>query len=108
MQAITKHNCGFSLVELLISMAVTIVAVLAAVGLITKFAHATASFSEVSIMEESRGSAQTLLRADLDNAGHNLTRPSPALAGTIFATPTLPDQYTWSNGTITKTASTGW
>src|SRR5689334_1440637 len=108
MRAKTKHNFGFSLVELLISMAVTIVGVLAAVGLITKFARATASFTEVSIMEESRGSAQTLLRADLDSAGHNLTRPSPALAGTIFATPTSADQYTWSSGTITKTASTGW
>lgn len=108
MRAKTRHNFGFSLVELLISMAVTIVGVLAAVGLITKFARATASFTEVSIMEESRGSAQTLLRADLDNAGHNLTRPSPALAGTIFATPISADQYTWSNGTITKTASTGW
>ena len=59
-------------------------------------------------MEESRSAAQTLLRADLDNAGHNLTRPSPPLAGTIFATPTSSEDYTWSNGTITKTASTGW
>lgn len=89
-------------------MAVTVVAVLAAVGLITKFARSAASFTEVSIMEESRGVAQALLRIDLDNAGHNLSRPSPALAGTIFATPSSGEDYTWSNGTITKKASTGW
>jgi len=108
MRATDKHIWGFSLLELLISMAVTVVAVLAAVGLITKFARSAASFTEVSIMEESRGAAQSLLRTDLDNAGHNLTRPSPALAGTIFATPSSGEDYTWSNGTITKKASTGW
>ena len=108
MRGIYKHNCGFSLLELLLSMAVTIVGVLAAVGLITKFARAAASFTEVSVMEESRGAAQSLLRADLDNAGHNLTRPSPALAGSIFATPSSSEHYRWSNGTITKTTTTGW
>ena len=108
MRATDKHIRGFSLLELLISMAVTVVAVLAAVGLITKFARSAASFTEVSIMEESRGAAQSLLRTDLDNAGHNLTRPSPALAGTIFATPNSGEDYTWSNGTITKKASSGW
>jgi len=104
----TKHNAGFSLLELLISMAVTVVAVLAALGLITKFARSAAAFTEVSAMEESCGTAQALMRADLNNAGHNLTRPSPPLAGTIFAIPTSSDHYTWSNGTITKTAPTGW
>ena len=104
----TNHNAGFSLLELLISMAVTVIAVLAALGLITKFARSAAAFTEVSAMEESRSAAQTLIRADLDNAGHNLTRPSPPLAGSIFAIPTSSDNYTWSNGTITKTASTGW
>ena len=89
-------------------MAVTVVAVLAAVGLITKFARASASFTEVSVMEESRSVAQSLLRTDLDNAGHNLTRPSPPLAGTIFAAPSSGEDYTWSNGTITKKAFTGW
>jgi type II secretory pathway pseudopilin PulG len=108
MRTTDKHIWGFSLLELLISMAVTVVAVLAAVGLITKFARSAASFTEVSIMEESRGAAQSLLRTDLDNAGYNLTRPSPALAGTIFATPSSGEDYTWSNGTITKKASTGW
>ncbi len=103
-----KHQAGFSLVELLISMAVTVVAVLAAVGLITKFSRSVAAFTEVSSMEEARGSAETLLRADLDGAGRNLTRPTPPLAGTIFATPTSLGHYTWSNGTITKTAATGW
>ena len=108
MKKITKHHSGFSLLELLISMAVTVVAVLAALGLITKFARSAAAFTEVSSMEESRGTAQILIRADLDNAGHNLTRPSPPLAGSIFAIPTSPENYTWSNGSITKTASTGW
>ena len=63
MRQITKHNRGFSLLELLISMAVTVVAVLAAVALITKFARSTAAFTELSTMEESRSTAQTLLRA---------------------------------------------
>ena len=89
-------------------MALTVVAVLAAVALITKFARSAAAFTELSAMEESRSAAQTLLRADLDNAGHNLTRPLPPLAGSIFAIPTSSGDYTWSKGTITKTASTGW
>jgi type II secretory pathway pseudopilin PulG len=104
----TKHQTGFSLVELLISMALTVIAVLAAIGLMTKFSRSVAAFTEVSTMEESRGSAETILRADLDGAGRNLTRPTPPLAGTIFATPTTFDHYTWSNGTITKTEATGW
>ncbi|HEX7294705.1 MAG TPA: prepilin-type N-terminal cleavage/methylation domain-containing protein, partial [Pyrinomonadaceae bacterium] len=108
MRQTTRLNSGFSLLELLISMALTVVAVLAAVGLITKFARSAAAFTELSTMEESRGAAQTLLRADLENAGHNLTRPSPPLAGSIFAIPTSSQDYTWANGTITKTSSTGW
>lgn len=108
MKQTTRLNSGFSLLELLISMAITVVAVLAAVGLITKFARSAAAFTELSTMEESRGAAQTLLRADLENAGHNLTRPSPPLAGSIFAIPTSSQDYTWANGTLTKTASTGW
>lgn len=108
MQDTTKHNSGFSLLELLISMAVTVVAVLAALGLISKLARTTAAFTEVNTMEESRSAVETLLRADLDRAGHNLTRPSPPLAGTIFAIPNSIDYYTWSNGAITKTGSTGW
>ena len=103
-----KHQRGFSLVELLISMALTVIAVLAAVGLITKFSRSVAAFTEVSGMEEARGAAETLLRADLDGAGRNLTRPTPPLAGTIFATLTSLDHYVWSNGTITKTTGTGW
>jgi prepilin-type N-terminal cleavage/methylation domain-containing protein len=108
MKQTPRVNSGFSLLELLISMAVTVVAVLAAVGLITKFARSAAAFAELSTMEESRGAAQSLLRADLENAGHNLTRPSPPLAGSILAIPTSSQDYTWANGTITKTASTGW
>ena len=103
-----KHHAGFSLVELLISMALTVIAVLAAVGLLTKFSRSVAAVTEVSSMEETRGSAETLLRADLDGAGRNLTRPTPPLAGTIFATPNSIEHYAWSNGTITKTTATGW
>lgn len=103
-----KHHAGFSLVELLISMALTVIAVLAAVGLLTKFSRSVAAFTEVSSMEEARGSTETLLRADLDGAGRNLTRPTPPLAGTIFATPNSIEHYAWSNGTITKTTATGW
>lgn len=103
-----KHQRGFSLVELLISMALTVIAVLAAVSLITKFSRSVAAFTEVSGMEEARGAAETLLRADLDGAGRNLTRPTPPLAGTIFGTLTSLEHYAWSNGTITKTAATGW
>lgn len=89
-------------------MAITVIAVVAAVGLMTKFARAAAALTEVSTMEEARGTAETLLRADLDGAGRNLTRPTQPIAGTIFGTPTSFDAYTWSNGTITKTAATGW
>ena len=107
-RSISRTQTGFSLLELLISMAITVIAVVAAVGLMTKFARAVGAFTEVSTMEEARGTSETLLRADLDGAGHNLTRPSPPLAGTIFATPNSFDFYTWSNGTITKTGATGW
>src|SRR6185369_2225475 len=103
-----KHQRGFSLVELLISMALTVIAVLAAVGLITKFSRSVAAFTEVSGMQAARGTAETLLRADLDGAGRNLTRPTPPLAGTIFATLTSLEHIAWSNGTITKTTATGW
>lgn len=103
-----KHQRGFSLVELLISMTLTVIAVLAAVGLITKFSRSVAAFTEISGMEEARGAAETLLRADLDGAGRNLTRPTPPLAGTIFASLTSLEHYAWSNGTITKTTGTGW
>ena len=72
-----KQHAGFSLLELLISMAITAIAVLAAVGLMSKFARTVGAFTEVSTMEEARGSAETLLRADLDGAGRNLTRPTP-------------------------------
>src|SRR6185295_7309010 len=106
MKQTTRLNSGFSLLELLISMAITVVAVLAAVGLITKFARSAAAFTELSTMEESRSAAQTILRADIDNAGHNLTRPSPPLAGSIFAIPTSSEHYTWANGTVTKITST--
>lgn len=110
--ALGRNQTGFSLLELLISMAITVIAVIAAVGLMTKFASTVGALTEVSTMEEARGTSETLLRADLDGAGHNLTRPSPALEGTIFATPTSLDFYSWShegsNGTITKTGATGW
>ena len=106
--SLSRTQTGFSLLELLISMAITVIAVIAAVGLMTKFARTVGAFTEVSTMEEARGTSETLLRADLDGAGHNLTRPSPPLAGTIFATLTSFDFYTWSNGTITKTGATGW
>src|SRR6266705_135804 len=105
---LSRTQTGFSLLELLISMAITVIAVIAAVGLMTKFARTVGAFTEVSTMEEARGTSETLLRADFDGAGHNLTRPSPPLAGTIFATLTSFDFYTWSNGTITKTGATGW
>src|SRR6266508_1502300 len=107
-RSLSRTQTGFSLLELLISMAITVIAVIAAVGLMTKFARTVGAFTEVSTMEEARGTSETLLRADLDGAGHNLTRPSPPLAGTIFATLTSFDFYTWSTGTITKTGATGW
>jgi prepilin-type N-terminal cleavage/methylation domain-containing protein len=108
MELSDRHHAGFSLLELLITMAITAIAVLAAVGLMTKFARTAGAFTEVSTMEEARGSAETALRADLDGAGRNLTRPTPPLAGTIFATPNSFDNYNWSNGTITKITGTGW
>jgi len=103
-----RQQEGFSLLELLIAMAIAIIAVVAAVGMMTKFARSAAAFAEVSTLEESKGISETILRADLDGAGHDLTRPSPSLAGTIFATPADFLNYTWSNGTITKTGSSGW
>lgn len=105
---LSKTQNGFSLLELLISMAITVIAIVAAVGLMTKFARSAGAFTEVSTLEEIKGTSETILRADLDGAGHNLTRPSPSLAGTIFASPTAFENYTWSNGTITKTGPTGW
>lgn len=89
-------------------MAITVVVVVAAVGMMSKFARSAGAFIEVSTLEEIKGTSETILRADLDGAGHNLTRPSPSHAGTIFAIPTDYLNYTWSNGTITKTGATGW
>ena len=76
-----RTQSGFSLVELLVAMALTLLATLAAVLLMTKFAKTVGAYTEVSTMEEARGSGETLLRADFDGAGLNLTRPSASGAG---------------------------
>src|SRR5437764_1239079 len=72
---------GYSLLELLIAMAVSVVAIAATVLLITKFARTAGAYAEVSTLEEVRASAELLLRSDFDGAGFNLTRPSAAGAG---------------------------
>src|SRR5713226_7502603 len=72
---------GFTLLELLISMAISVIALTAALLLMTKFARNVGAYSEVAIMEEARGSSETLLRTDFDTAGFNLTRPSAPGAG---------------------------
>ena len=94
---------GFSLIELLVAMAITIVAVAAAVLLITKFARTAGAYGEVSTLEEQRGSADTLLRADFDGAGFNLTRPSMPSAGKELIQ-FLPDPNfnTGTPGSLTK------
>jgi prepilin-type N-terminal cleavage/methylation domain-containing protein len=72
---------GYSLLELLIGMTVSVVATTAAVLLITKFARTAGAYAEVSTLEEMRGSAEAVMRADFDGAGFNLTRPSAPGAG---------------------------
>lgn len=94
---------GFSLIELLVAMAITIVAIAAAVLLITKFARTAGAYGEVSTLEEQRGSADTLLRSDFDGAGYNLTRPSAPDAGNqaVQFLP-APDFNTSTPGALTK------
>ncbi|MGH9932002.1 MAG: prepilin-type N-terminal cleavage/methylation domain-containing protein, partial [Pyrinomonadaceae bacterium] len=47
-RSLSRTQTGFSLLELLISMAITVIAVIAAVGLMTKFARTVGAFTEVS------------------------------------------------------------
>src|SRR5437762_11709053 len=49
-RSLSRTQTGFSLLELLISMAITVIAVIAAVGLMTKFARTVGAFTEVSTM----------------------------------------------------------
>lgn len=72
---------GFSLIELLIAMAVSLLATTSAVLLMTKFARTAGAYAEASTLEEVRGSAESVLRSDFDGAGFNLTRPSASGAG---------------------------
>src|SRR6266849_3145778 len=72
----SSSQLGFSLIELLVAMAITVVAIAAAVLLIAKFARTAGAYGEVSPLEEQRGSADTLLRSDFEGAGYNLARPS--------------------------------
>jgi len=76
-----QHQRGFTLVELLVSMALSLIAIVAAVLLVTKFARTVGAYTEVTTMEEARSSSETLLRSDFDNAGLNLTRTSAPGAG---------------------------
>jgi prepilin-type N-terminal cleavage/methylation domain-containing protein len=103
-----QPQAGFSLLELLIAMAISVIAITAGLAVMTKFTRTVSAYTEVSTLNEAAGTAESLLRADLDTAGHNLTRPSPSLAGMIFATPSSADFYAWSNGTITKTGDSSW
>jgi hypothetical protein len=84
-------------------MAITIVAVGAAVLLITKFARTAGAYGEVSTLEEQRASADTLLRSDFDGAGYNLTRPSMPTAGkeAVQFLPS-PDFNTTTPGSLSK------
>jgi prepilin-type N-terminal cleavage/methylation domain-containing protein len=94
---------GFSLVELLIAMAVSLIAVVACVSLMSKFARAAGAYAEASILEEARGSSENLLRSDLDAAGFNLARPSAPGAGKEFVQfINNPDYSTGTAGALTK------
>ena len=97
---------GYSLIELLIAMAISVLATTAAVLLITKFARTAGAYAEVSTLEEGRSSAESLLRSDFDNAGFNLTRPSAPGAGRenvqFYANP---DFNTSTPGSLAKLTS---
>ena len=96
-------QAGFSLIEMLIGMAITAVAVTAAVLLLTKFARTAGAYGEVSTLEEVRGSTESLLRADFDGAGYNLTRASQPGAGKENAQfITNPDFDTSTPGSLSK------
>lgn len=101
-----RHQSGFTLLEMLISMAISVIALSAAVLLMTKFARSVGAYSEVAIMEEARGSSEALLRTDFDNAGLNLTRPSMPSAGKenvqFYANP---DFNTSTPGSLAKLTS---
>lgn len=98
-----SQQSGFSLVELLISLAISVVAITTAVLLMTKFVRSSAAYVEASTMEEARGSTETLIRADFDGAGYNLTRSAAPGAGKeLVSFLTNPDYNTSAAGNLTK------
>jgi prepilin-type N-terminal cleavage/methylation domain-containing protein len=97
-----RQQQGFTLLELLISLAIGLIAVTAAVLLMTKFARGTGAYAEASYLEEARGSSESLLRADMDGAGYNLTRPSAPIAGKQLVQFLSDPQYSSAPGTVQK------
>lgn len=97
-----RRQHGHSLIELLIAMAVSVIAITAAVLLMTKFARTAGTYTEASTLEEIRGSAESLLRTDFDGAGLNLTRPSAPGAGkeSVMFLPNA--DFSTTPGTFTK------
>src|ERR1700694_928551 len=96
-------QAGFSLIEMLIGMAITGVAVTAAVLLLTKFARTAGAYGEVSTLEEVRGSTESLLRGEFDGAGFNPTRASqPGAAKETAQFITNPDYATSTPGSLSK------
>src|ERR1041384_2364483 len=97
---------GYSLVELLLSMAITVIATTAAMLLISKFARTAGAYGEVTALEETRASAESLMRSDFDGAGFNLTRPSQPGAGREniqFTANSITDDYNYATpGTLSK------
>jgi len=98
-----RKQQGFTLLELLISLVISVIAVTATVLLMTKFARSSGAYAEASYLEEERGSFESLIRADMDGAGYNLTRPSapfPGKENVLFQS--SPDFSSTTAGTIQK------
>lgn len=97
-----NHQAGVTLVEMLISMALSLIAVTAAVLLMTKFARSTGAYTEAAYLEEQRSSFEGLIRADMDGAGFNLTRPTAPFPGKENVTFLNSPDFSSTAGSILK------
>lgn len=78
----TRQQGGFTLVELLVSMVLLVVVIGTAVIFGIATVRSEATFMETARLDARRGGLSTLLRSDLDMAGHALTKLKEPGAGT--------------------------
>lgn len=103
-----RKEKGFTLVEIMIAMLITVIAVIGAMTIVVATGRKSAAFIETASLDDIRASTEDILKSDFDAAGHNLTRPPRVGAGTEQAVFIDAAGYTSSAGTLTKTGPVGW